>query len=238
VSDTDVVLRQYQDQVSTYERAISDNNTEIAKLEAQDLRAALVTLQGNLDTLTQQIGDIEVTAHSADEDEYVCQYLVTAFGLGGIRSYMMDSILSYINERLQVYCQHLFDGGVSVELSPLHEQKTKAVVEKISLVVTTAGGYYDTSSGGERRKVDVALFLAFRDLNRMMNPVQVNLEAYDEILSFLDGEAASRVVQLLVADQSVETKILITHRADVPIIGPHKIVKAVKQLGVTRYVTL
>lgn len=236
VSDTDKVLQQHRDQVSGYERAISQNNQEISNIQARDLRASLRTLQSNLDSVQKQISDIDSSAKEVDEQESVYDYLVTAFGIGGIRSYMMDSILSHLNERLQVYCQALFDGGVSVYLSPIHEQQNKSVVEKISLHVTTPGGYYDTASGGERRKVDVALFLAFRDLSRLLSPIKVNVEAYDEILSFLDGEAASRVVQMLVSDQTVETKILITHRVDVPIIGPHQIIKAYKQLGVTSYV--
>lgn len=234
--DVQTTIATQQGSQATYERSNADIREEIAKLEAQNYRAALDALSGRLQGLQKQAATEGKTLQEAEENVATYGYLATAFGLGGIRSYMIDSILSYLNERLSVYCAYLFDRRVQISLSPVREQKNKAVVDKVTMEVTTDGGSYDMSSGGERRKVDVAIFLAFRDLNRMINPVKVNLESYDEILSFLDGEAASRVIQLLVADQSVETKILITHRTDVPIVGAHKTLKAVKQSGFTSYV--
>lgn len=235
VSRVNATVREYEGFQATYERDIAVHSAEIDKLLGQNLR-------GSVEVLQQQAAgyrtDCEAAKRKLDEAQDAVQiysYLTTAYGLGGIRSYMLDSILSYLNERLVTYCRVLFDHRASIELSPVREQANKAIVDKITLVVTTDGGSYDASSGGERRKIDVALFLAFRDLNRMLNPIQVNLEAYDEILSNLDGEAASRVVQLLIADHSVETKILITHRVDVPIIGPYRTLEAVKSGSFTEY---
>jgi DNA repair exonuclease SbcCD ATPase subunit len=231
------VAEQHQNTLNRFENDVNVLELQIVTLNGQDLQATLRTLQGNRAHLQEQLQENGRKTKEAQDAQYLYDYLTTAFGLGGIRSYMMDSILSYLNERLKEHCLTLHDGRTNIELSPVFQQKNKAVVDKISLVVSTDGGSYDLSSGGECRKIDVALFLAFRDLNRLLSPVDTNLEAYDEMLDGLDGEAARRVIQLLVSDQSVETKILITHRADVPILGQHKVLKAVKQLGVTSYLS-
>jgi DNA repair exonuclease SbcCD ATPase subunit len=225
----------HEDNVRKMEGQVNVLEGEIVVLNMKDLQIVLTTLKDTMNDFQRQLKDNEAKVKEAEDAQYLYDYLVTAFGLGGIRSYMLDSIISFLNERLKVHCQDLFDGYVAVELSPVFEQKNKSVVDKISLIVTTDGGHYDASSGGERRKIDVVLFLAFRDLNHMLSPVKTNLEAFDEVLDSLDAEAASRVIQILIADESVETKILITHRVDIPIIGPHNILKAVKHNRVTTY---
>jgi DNA repair exonuclease SbcCD ATPase subunit len=236
IDDVGDVLAKHGQQLQGLEDNVNILELEIVQTNARDLAAVLRTLESNLAHAQQQVEENERKSKEMEDARYLYDYLTTAFGLGGIRSYMLDSILSYLNERLKEHCQAIFDGYVQVELSPVHQQKNKAIVEKISLNVTTDGAAYDLSSGGECRKIDVVLFLAFRDLNRVLSPIKVNLEAYDEMLEGLDGEAARRVIQLLASDPSVETKILITHRADVPIIAPHYALQAVKQDRVTSYI--
>jgi DNA repair exonuclease SbcCD ATPase subunit len=230
-------IRQVTTSINQDRDSMRGVEVKIAQLSAQDLYAALNALKASFAQAESQRESNELQVKEAGNKKYVLEYLSTAFGPSGIRSYMLDSTITFLNERLREYCRFLFDGRVLIELSPQAEQKNKKIVEKISLSVSTRGGSYDTASGGERRKVDVGLFLAFRDLSRLTSPVSTNLEAYDEVLSFLDGESASRVVQLLVNESSVGTRLLITHRSDVPIIGPHTILKAVKRQGVTQYVT-
>ncbi|KKN96897.1 hypothetical protein LCGC14_0165410 [marine sediment metagenome] len=209
---------------------------EIRVLEAQDLESGLRDLNARVADSEAQVAELSGEIAKLDDRLYCLNYIVKAFGLTGIRSFMLDNVLVYLNERLREHCSTLFDGRTMVALSPTKEKKKGGLTQKITLDVQTDGGSYKASSGGERRKVDVAVFLAFRDLNRKLTPVQINLEAYDEILSFLDGESASRVVSLLLDDPTVDTKILITHRTDIPIVGRYQTWKAVKQHGITSYV--
>jgi len=211
---------------------------ELAELKARNLKEKLAMLNLEKGALVERLADCAEDIWQSGILLSRYKYLLDAFGIGGIRSYMMDSILTYLNKRLAVYSHHLFDDTVRIELSPMRHNKNKTVTESITLVVTTPPDTspYDTASGGERRKVDIALYLAFRDLNRLLSPVQVNVEVYDEILSFLDGESASRVIALLALDDSVETRILITHRTDVAILCDYTPISAIKSGGITTYV--
>ncbi len=226
-------------------RVSGDLATEIVRTEGalktlreSDPYVTVKSIENQIKQIDSLVAVRREKVKEATDRAYVLEYVVKSFGLAGIRSFMMDSVLQYLNERLKAHCAYLFDVHTQISLSPVRQKKDKNLIDKITLYVSTAGGSYDASSGGERRKVDVALFLAFRDLNRSASTVQPNVEAYDEILSNLDGEAASRVVQLLLRDVSVSTKILITHRGDVAIIGPHTVLKAVKEDGITSYETV
>ncbi len=241
-TEADGALRHFDAQIQNANNELASasgiaigTENEIKTLQAKDLDSAVRDLEGQTGQSQSQIDELTEAITKLDDRLYCLKYLTTAFGLGGIRSFMLDNVLAYLNERLREHCQYLFDGRTQVALSPIKEKKKGGLSQKITLEVHTDGGSYDASSGGERRKVDVAVFLAFRDLNRMLTPVQINLEAYDEILSFLDGESASRVISLLLEDHTVDTKILITHRTDIPIVGEHKTWKAQKQMGLTTY---
>lgn len=229
-------IRAKEAEMSTLRMNIEAYERDIETKRAIDFREPVRVVEHLVKDKEKALTELQESVKAYEDEEYVLDYLSKAFGMGGIRSYMIDSILVYLNDRLKAHCAFLFDGRTRIELSPIRQQQNKTVVDKISLVVNTSGGSYDASSGGERRKVDIALFLAFRDLQRSISPVKSSLEAYDEILSFLDGESASRVVQLLVADDTVDTKILMTHRVDVPIPGKHSMLKAVKSTGITQYV--
>lgn len=227
--------RSKQSEVDRLDNEIYKKSSQVEQLSKVDVFSSVSLIQGQIDSVMKTLETEGIKKVALDEDIYVYDYLTSAFGLGGIRSFILDSVLTYLNDRIKVYCQELFDGNTSIYLSPVKQQKNNSLVEKITIEVTTDGGSYDASSGGERRKVDVALFLAFRDLSKSSSPVSTNFEAYDEILAFLDGESASRVVQLLLKDESVSTKVLITHRNDISIVGRHQILKAIKTNGITEY---
>lgn len=235
LTEVDTNIRRLQEVIRAAESQISASQNQISLLGGQDFNGQVLDLQTQIENNDKQISDLTAAIAELEHREYCLTYVVTAFGLTGIRSFMLDNVLTFLNERLREHCGYLFDGHTQIAISPTREKKKGGATQKITLEVHTDGGSYHASSGGERRKVDVALFLAFRDLNRMLSPVQINLEAYDEILSFLDGESASRVVTLLLEDNTVDTKILITHRTDIPIVGRYKTWKAVKQNGMTSY---
>jgi hypothetical protein len=214
---------------------IASIDVSVATLTSMDVYSKVRALKETLTSVEAKQVGVEKSLLAVQDDEAVYDYLTIAFGTTGIRSLMMDSVLNFMNLRLKEHCKYLFDGQVNVELNPTYENKNGSVVDKLNLVVTTQGGNYESASGGERRKVDIALFMAFRDLNRMVNPLHTNMEAYDEILANLDSEAAGKVINMLDDDGSVGTRFLITHRTDITIEGHHNILQATKKNGMTTY---
>lgn len=182
----------------------------------------------------EEVDKRKVELDEIKEDVYISDYLKKMFGTSGIRSYLLDGVLQDLNRRLYYYCDKVFDSLIRVSLKSSTEQKS-GIVEKIDIVVTTDGGCYALSSGGEQRKVDIVLLLAFRDFSRNSSTFSCNVEAYDEIFSFLDADSTNRIANILAGEKSADTKIIITHRNDFSLVFPHKVVNVVKKEGYAEY---
>jgi DNA repair exonuclease SbcCD ATPase subunit len=84
---------------------------------------------------------------------------------------------------------------------------------------------YEGASGGERRKIDVAVFLALQDLAASRSQEQVRLAIYDEPFDALDETAQETVVELLLDEvQRKDTILVVTHREELKAFFPQRII--------------
>lgn len=144
-------------------------------------RQTLAEAEGGISKLTEE--RIKV-----DEAFRMAEYWVEAFGDRGIRSLMFDSVAHFLNERLAHHLERLSAGESEVTLSALSALKKGGMKEKLSISASwdVGAGLYLAQSGGQTRRVDLALFGSIQDLAEMRSARPFPLKVWDEAGDSLD----------------------------------------------------
>ena len=137
-----------------------------------------------------------------------------ALGLRGVRAGIFTRLLVGLEAAANAWLPRLCGTGLRLELKPYSEKKSGGVSDAISIQVHGAGGGegYRAASQGERRRLDIALLLAFSGKGSLF---------LDECLDSLDAEgidAVCGVLEDLAKDRAV---VLITHNPDLAQKVPH-----------------
>lgn len=164
-------------------------NSEIAQHEEQ-----VIKLEKELETLN---ADITSRTKEADILNWLGRQSSREF-----RSYLLQGVVDYLNKRLGNHSSILYNNDTKIELK-LH---------KNDLDLYYSGKAYENLSGGERRRVDLCMQLALRDLTINETGLVFNILGLDEIFDNLDAEGISRVLELIknVASE-VSSLLIITH---------------------------
>ncbi len=119
-----------------------------------------------------------------------------------IKSYMLAEYIPYLNSRINHYLDRM---GLDLRL-----EFTNALGIKSGL------WGYETFSGGECKRVDVAIMLSMFDLHTVMYGRQCNLLVFDEVDGRLDIDGAERLADIIRTEFSskVDTILVISQRID------------------------
>jgi len=120
------------------------------------------------------------------------------------RTYLLNNIISFVNSRLQEYSSALFSNDTDVI-------RISADSSKLDIFIGDA--LYDSCSGGEKRKADIAISIALRDLSLSIANISCNLLVIDEIFDTLDTAAIETVMSIIVkASDYVDTIFIVSHK--------------------------
>ena len=132
----------------------------------------------------------------------VMRFWEKAFSEHGLIKYIIKNILEYFNTRIAYYLSYLSDNKIFLLFDiELNETITtnQSIVQYISL------------SGGEKRKVNLAVLLALKDLLLLTDSDQSDLLFFDEVAENLDEEGVSGLYQLLQQIKLEKTVFVVTH---------------------------
>ena len=145
------------------------------------------------------------------------KFWVKAYGPQGIRALVLRSVSPFLNEKAAVYTEILTDGEISVDFKTEKtlksgEKRNKCSVEPLNRYGSST---YTNNSGGERRRIDVAVALAIGDLVASRAKKKFNILILDEIFSEVDSAGTQAVMRLLnVLGQTKESIFVISHLTD------------------------
>ena len=133
------------------------------------------------------------------EDLENAKFWVKGFGNGGVKSLLLSTVTPFLNERATFYLRGLTGGKGSVEISTQKQLATGEYRDKLEIRVNYGHGPQDfkTKSGGERKRVALALLFALGDLAATRAEVDVPLRILDEPWESIDGIGCEAVVDLL-----------------------------------------
>jgi DNA repair exonuclease SbcCD ATPase subunit len=163
-----------------------------------------------------EIHEKEVAEKEVERDKY--KFWVEAYGNQGIKSVLLDSVTPFLNERCNYYLTKLAGNSIEVTFNTQQEVKSGAnkgqKKDKFKVDVDNKNGDegYDGNSGGEKRRVDIAINMALQDLVLSRTSKKLDLIVYDECFEGLDGIGCENVIQLLKEKASqCGTIMVITH---------------------------
>jgi len=163
-----------------------------------------------LETMREQklksLEDEEEKANSLALQYRELQYWEMAFSEQGIIKYIINNIIEFFNNRASYYLSLLTNGHLTI----LFDQQLSEVIYSGKSKVE-----YNAMSGGESKKVQIAVMLALHDLLKFNGKVTPNFLFMDEITE-IDRpglRSISSLMQLLTSKLDKKV-VLITHNSD------------------------
>ena len=132
----------------------------------------------------------------------VMRFWEKAFSEQGVIKYIINNVLEYFNERCNFYLSYLTNSKYFVEFDQeLHEK------------IETGGRLvqYISLSGGEKRKINLAVMLGLKDLLILTDKSHLDLLFFDEVAENIDEEGVIGLHQLLQEIKKDKTIFVITH---------------------------
>lgn len=178
------------------------------------LQAAIAEAQERVQSLTAQRGGLEerlraAEAAAAEADELagelrkaekrvrLLRILAEAFGKAGIPALLIERAVPELEAQANDVLRTLSDGSMAVALESQRETAAKTVVETLDIVVSSPEGPrpYETFSGGERMRVDLAIRIGLAMLLANRRGVPVEWLVLDEAAAPLDANGRELFVE-------------------------------------------
>lgn len=170
-----------------------------------DIQSKLSRLSECVSKISEITGEVEKlkTLYEATYKQYEISDHMLKLITKEFRSYLLQDVVSRMNSKLAEYSKELFEN--SEDVIQLSTDDTK-------MNILLGQNLYETLSGGEKKKVDLALVLAQRDIALRISGFSCSILILDEILENMDATASNVSLSLLnqVSDE-VESLFIISH---------------------------
>lgn len=124
------------------------------------------------------------------------------------RTYLLQNSLLYLNKLLANYSSELFSNEKDIITIDGDDSK---------LDIYLGNATYESLSGGEKTRVNIALLLAQKSLANIIGNISCNIIILDEILGYCDSHAENNVINLIVRElDSLESIFMVSHK-EIPI---------------------
>lgn len=158
-----------------------------------------------LGKVTSQLFDYEAQSKKLQSLIEVMKFWETAFSEKGLIRYIVRNILEYFNLKSNEYASILTNGLLTIEFNDeLSETiKNNGVVTK-----------YISLSGGEKRKVNLAIMLSLQELSSRISHTNCNLLFFDEVCDNIDDLgilAVNNLLKTLNSQYPEKVVMVITH---------------------------
>jgi len=143
-----------------------------------------------------------------------CEFLADMFSSGGLKNYIFESIVGPLNARVEQYSRELTGGQLQIEFSTIKVLKNGKAKENFNITVTNSTGSKDYKglSGGEKKRANILILRAARDILSERAHYPIGFCAYDEFTTDLDNVGKELVFQLIEKEAEERgTVFVITH---------------------------
>ena len=175
------------------------DKTQYEKM-CDDIDKQIVELNNNINNLNKQL---------EKNNDYVgsikhCLQLITK----DFRTYLLQNSISYLNSLLKNYSQKLFSN--EKDIIYITQDDTK-------LNIQLGEATYESLSGGEKTRVNIALLLAQKSLANVIGNISCNIIILDEILGYCDAQAEEKVIDLITTElEDLDSIYMVSHK-EIPI---------------------
>ena len=226
--DADADAEGYQASMRDAETRLQTLRTQIAALDAEVKRSSQVSTarainEAEISKAARTVAEAKAALAEAEQEAPALQKqhaLLEAaeqvLGLRGVRAAILARTLKSIELAINAWLPRLAGAHLKVKLTPSVETKAGTVSDSIGFEVEGAGeGYgYQASSGGERRRIDIAVLLALSDVACAARGKAPGTLFLDEVLDALDEEGVEAVAQVLQELGRERPVVVISHNPE------------------------
>ena len=171
-------------------------------LELKELLSKEKMYADQIKEYTDKISASRNTQVEANKKYEIMRFWEKAFSEQGIIKYIIRNVLSYFNGRINYYLSFLTNQGYYLEFD---EELSEKILVSDQLV------HYISLSGGEKRKINLSVLLALRDLLSFTDKNQLDIVFFDEVAENLDEEGIQGLHNLLNEIKKTKNVFVITH---------------------------
>ena len=171
-------------------------------IEYNQLKKESATFEGLREETKEKIQKAHDIKQQNNNKYEIMRFWEKAFSEAGLVRYIIRNILNYLNGKVNFYLSHLSKGKFFISFD-----------EELKETITHQGRevHYISLSGGERRKIDLAVLLGLQQLLALSSKEESNLMFFDEIAENLDQDGLDGLYILLSELKKEKTLFVITH---------------------------
>jgi DNA repair exonuclease SbcCD ATPase subunit len=194
-------LRQLGKEVDALAIPVSAEDFElIEKLKAVDTEIKILGKQlRNEKGRVRKYGELSVAAQKRYD---LMRFWEHAFSEAGLIKYIIRNVLEYFNERCNSYLSTLTKGNFMIKF----DDTLNEVIYN-----NEVGAHYDSLSGGEKKRVSLAVMLGLNDLLLLTGKDRSNVVFFDEVAESLDADGVKGLIELIHQVSEHKKLFLITH---------------------------
>jgi DNA repair exonuclease SbcCD ATPase subunit len=132
----------------------------------------------------------------------VMRFWEKAFSEQGVIKYVIANVLEHFNKQCNFYLSYLTNSKYFLEF----DRELKEKIESKGKLIP-----YISLSGGEKRKINLAVMLGLKDLLLLTDSTHTDLLFFDEVAENIDEPGVEGLHQLLLELKKEKTIFVITH---------------------------
>jgi DNA repair exonuclease SbcCD ATPase subunit len=209
---------------------LKDKNEEIL-VQIEEIKNIEDPLLENIQKTEEEIQNISKELEQIQKDLLILDNCKFVLSEEGVKSFIVKKMISVLNSQLNYYlktlnapCTCMFDE--SFEETIINNQGKECS--------------YFNFSGGERKRIDIAVLFMFQDILKLQTGIHFNLSMYDELLdSALDSSGTSKIMEILKerSNNSSESIYIVSHNKSTQVNGFDNIIMLEKKDGKTTIVS-
>ena len=201
---------------------------DLTKLKQEKLKVMSPKYKQKLKEIRKNLRKVDEDFHNKELELENYNWLINdPLGNNGIKAYLFDSSLEFLNRTLDKYSEVLgFRIEFNIDLGTARKDFV-TLIERDGMIMD-----YDELSGGEKQLCNVAMAFAMNEF--LIASKGINIAFLDEVFESLSSDNVEVVTSLIRHIFKEKTLFLITHLDSLPL-GNTKILQVEKTQGLSRY---
>jgi DNA repair exonuclease SbcCD ATPase subunit len=164
-------------------------------------------------SIKAKLKEIEERRAELEADLPYYAFWQRAFGDKGIKSFIFDSICGTLTTKANRFINFLTNGSISISFDTQSELKDGSLREKFECCITKDGRKvsYHRYSGGEKRRVSLAVDMALSEIMSEFYGTKFNLLVLDEQSNYIDVDGKTEYFNLAKEMSREKCVIIIDH---------------------------